>query len=338
MPPSPSPPPDWTSTEPGLRAALVVVARTLQKALHRPITVISFAVSIALAAVSGSVTAKRTTAVVTLKVSESDVERSHVTPRNLRAHLMKAALSSTRLAAIVRANELYPRVAATDMASAVAALREDMTLEVSQNGLYAERGPDEPARSARVALGYTASTATLATAVAQSLADAVIAGEAELRAADAAAATLAVGGGLDALRERYLSTVAARSASQRADGDPARPSRRTSQLKREERDLSLRLTETETQRTSLELLTRAEQTGLGTRVDRVYERVSSRGGATRGSLTILGAVLFALVLPLCALVVGAFDGRIRDRGDLERSGVRLFGELPRRHRARGRTA
>lgn len=330
MPTAPSPPPDWTASEPGLSAAIRAVLRLLGKAAHRPILVVFVALALSATTVAATRRPRVHTAVVTLKLAESSVERGRqTTPRNLKTHLLQAALSSQRLAAIVGAHHLYPEVATADPASAVALLRSRFTLEVSQNGLSAERSEDDPARSARIEIAFSALDAAVATAVATSLADALMEAEGERRADDAAAAAAAVANGLDALRERYFTVVEARRSSARGDGS-GRPSSRTRALLREEAGLKLRLTDMETQRTSLELLTRAELQGLGTQLTRVGEHVSSRGGTTSAALFALGAVLFVLALPIVALLVGAFDSRVRDREDLERAGARVLVDLPRR--------
>lgn len=324
-------PPDWTDDEPGLSTLGAALARGVRRSFHRAWLVVLIAVAATMSiVVSRATSPRRYTARVTLRVVETTIERRDVTrlPRDLRQSLVGGALTSTRLAAIIRDRELYPRLAKTDMASAVASLREDMGVDVTSNFFLGERLPDDPPRSARVDLAFTAGTADVALAVARDLGDAILDAEKEQRVAASDASVRVIAAALDTLAARLATLAEERRASQRADaGGPA--SERTVRLQAQERAQMDRLRATEGQRTRLELMARAEGAGLGLTIDRVYEQSTKRGGASVASLGFLFVILMLMFLPLAALVVGTFDSRIRDEVDVARTGVPLLVQLPR---------
>jgi hypothetical protein len=326
-------PHDWTDDEHGLSVIGRAIARTFFRARFRVglIAIIGFVLTAVLVARRASAPV-RYTAEITLRITESGFDTiAQRIPRNLRDNLLASALTSGRLATIIREQHLYARLAETDMPSAIASLREDMTLEVGSNYLLEGRSEEAPPRDARVTIKYSAGKSALAVAVADALANALVEAENEKRIADTDAAELAVTGGQLVLRERYDRAVAAYRALQREDAanGRARPSDETERARIEQKRLGELLAGGESQRTALALVARAEVSGLGMRIDRVGESVSTTGGSSTSTLVIVGGVTFTLLTAVIALIAGAFDPHIRDARDIEDIGPAVLVAVPK---------
>lgn len=314
--------------------------RLLRRARRRPGWVLALAL-VGAAAVVG-VRARRAdvyTARVVLRVTEGDLPpgASPRAPRRLREHVARIALATPRLLAIAEGEEIYGAtvggVRGGDPEAVLASFRDDVDIDAWRTDFIEERAPADAWRSGRVAISFRAADPEQATRVAAALARLVVDDAEEARRADATARERRAEREERALRERIAEAHAALARAELrlrgTDGEHAATvrgelvERRQAMLALEEQAAALAARRAELAvRASLQ----AANEGLSFEVAQVV-RPRPRRLARWRALVAAGAAAFALLLPLAALVVGAFDGRVYDGDDVRRLGLASLGAV-----------
>lgn len=326
---------DWVGDEPRLWA---VVRRILARAAHRRVLVVAVAALGAAAAV-----AWRTTrppgfvASLTFVMAEGDVVDPRDLPKppsRIREYVEEVALSRENLLALMEKHGLSRRLRALDPSAAVKSMRDDIDVDVSRNYFLLDRAPGDEPRSADIVITYTGDDREEARAVVHDLGALMLETQAASRArrlqavreVDAVAARHERAH-LQALRDARARLEAGASL---ADAAPSpRLYEEAAALQREIAASAGRLRKLEGSAASVELAADAEAKRLGmtfTLVDESVRSVRRRLGRT-GAAAMAAAVL-ALLLPVVAVVVGAFDPKVRGLDDLSSRGRSLLGAVP----------
>jgi hypothetical protein len=270
---------------------------------------------------------------VLLRITEGTVAQGElVPPSELRDHLASVAFSKGRLLALIEKHDLYESLMDRDPELAVAAMRDDIDIGVSNNYFLEYRREDAPPRSVRIVLDYSAHDAGLAFTVVQDLGRTLIEAETETRRQVSQVAADTSRRASDNVRnllyavEEQLAIKAL--ALRRGEGDAALLRVEIAKLQAETRALESQLSGLEADERELTLRRSVEANDLGLR----FEVVNAiRPADIRPSLKralILAAIVFVVCFPVCAIAVGAFDSRVRDVGDVRRLGIEVVGHVP----------
>jgi hypothetical protein len=269
---------------------------------------------------------------VVLRVTEGDLDFETAPPPNaqLRGYIYNAVFSTPRLLEVIRARHLYAGAFAVDPDRAVELMRDDIKIEVWRNYFISPRAPDDPPRSARLSISYTANDPELAYAVVQDLKAMLIADEALKRATVADRAMADVELALGSLRTQLEAARALQAALalelQRAPKTPL--ALRLADLHQSIVGLEEQQHTYELRSAALERRSRIEHNRMGLVFQIVDDgRVPPMGLRRPVKLAVLGGAVFFLVLPLCAIAIGAFDTRVRNLDDVRRLGLQPLGHL-----------
>ena len=335
-------PPDWYEDEGALhswRRELVRLKRRARARLPLTLTVTLLATAAAVVFV-----ARRTPPVearVLIRVTESSLmKQDSALTGDLAEYLRDAAFTSKNLEKIVERRGLYPLSRARGMQYAVEKLRWDLTVEVYRNYFLERRGFEQPLRTARISVRFQHKDRETAMAVARDLAQLVIDSESKRRehaSGDLAGLVRMAQDNLAAAVDRTHTEMAERQAAlelaQKAKDEEAAAVARVdlmrlaATLKSQEAELR---SAREARRTA-DLQHALDARGLGIVFEVVDERAPAPPPDPRDQvirLAMLGLACFLLLLPLCAIGVGAFDQRLHDREDVQRLGLTVVGHVP----------
>ena len=323
----------WRDEEPDDR--LAPEARyLLGRAASRPLPALALAIAVTLAVVTThALMPRRFASTVVLCATEGSLDESSAPrqSRALAAYVESVLFSSERLLEVIRRHDLYPLQRALGPDRALEAFRDNLHVEVWRNEFLVEReSVNDPARSTRLSLTFTAADPELAFAVAQDLARVLVASAEERRTSDSTrnAAALA-----HALAERKDDLRQRREALARSQIElSVKPSpERAVVLAGEEAGLARQeqaLTELAAQQAKVALRVRIEERAMGLGFDVVDAGRPERARLSQGAeLVILGATTFVLLLPLALLVLAAFDARLYRAEDLRRLGIAPIGVM-----------
>jgi hypothetical protein len=327
---------EWADNEPRVADAVVQVGDATRRGFARSRLTLATATLAAAGAGYHAATDRPQAARVVVRVSETAMGGGAALGRaDLRNWLLDGALSSQRLLAVIDEHGLYPGERAWSADAAIQSMREDMTLEVSANWFVVERSVAQQLRSARVAVGYTAADPELAVAVSMSLAQTMIDFELETRRALSRAELAAAERDLtsaqallDKRESGLANALAARDARRTSRGSRTRAGVEVSRLADQRRKGNARYDELAARRAELALRVQAEEAELAQRYDiaAIERPIASRLSRWQRA-AVAGSAGLALALPLCALALGAFDGRIRNRADLEELGLPMLAHV-----------
>ncbi len=310
--------------EPGLRDAGREAARLIRRARAQPLRVLSVTLLLTLVVVGRSALRPPVyPAEVVLRVTES-LDGTMVGPKpigRLREHVVDAVFTAPRLVPILREHSIDPKWLDRDENFAVQSFKEDIDVVTYRNFFLEDRYYGDPARSARIVVGYANKDPVLALTVARELADLVIEQESAGRTEQVEVAIVSAGQSSEQAREDVDRRVEALAAARGRSGVEA---------KRLEDDLEaakVRLGSTQRFAASLDLSLASEKQRLGVRFDVVDAGVAARPRPAWVSLLVLGLAAFAGALPVVAIGFGAFDRRIRVPDDVRRLGLRLVGHV-----------
>jgi hypothetical protein len=178
-------------TEPGPQAALVEVMRLAGRGIRHPLICLLCGLGLTALVVGGLVLKEyRYQPKFVLRVVEMDRD-PHTAPRpkrHLREHVRDAVFSNTRLAELIEKHGLYPALYRANPIAAITSFREDIEIDVYRNYFVEERSPDDPPRSARIAVSYRSSDRKQGLAVTRDLGKAIIDNEHQNRKRQAIAA------------------------------------------------------------------------------------------------------------------------------------------------------
>jgi len=196
----------------------------------------------------------------------------------------------------------------------------------------------EAPRSARILVVVSDPDPELANHEAHRLAELIKAGEARRRlalgealAADAASALAAVrtqADELDALIvKRRVELAAAEDAGEAGKAAALRVG--VEELRSKRRSADEKMLGLTSLASAEEQAAAIDRAGLGIKFELVEERRAPEDSGTRTYLRVLqAALLFGMLLPLTAIIIGTFDPRIHDREDVERIGLPVLGHVP----------
>jgi hypothetical protein len=313
------------------------LARLRRRAIARPFRTLFVALAVAGSTVAVRAQKQRAQhARVVLRVTEEDLDAA-TAPRlkhNLRDYVLTAAFTNARLIALMQKYDLYTRRLAADPAGALESIREDIEVEVYRNYFIEERTGDDPGRSARIAISFTAKDASVALEVARRLGDIVVEQEtAERQQAarealeDATKAVQAAEGDLLLMREtltrkevELVLATGTRAAALRIEAEA---------LIKQREELDTRLRQAEQAKVALALRADIEGGRLGLKFEVVDAGQTQRSRFSyRVELAATGIFAFFLILPLAIIAVGAFDSRVYDVDDVRRLGIVALGHIP----------
>ncbi len=279
---------------------------------------------------------------VLIRVTESQLLRqdSPLTTGDLSAYLYDAAFTNQNLLAIIEKHGLYPLARARGNSVAVDTMKMYTDIEVYRNYFLVARAYNDPVRSVRVAIKYQHDDPDTSLAVARDLAQLVIDTESHRRSGESGSLADLAGTALDrasqALERRKLDIADRQRAL--ADAKTRGDDEQVATLKVEIQRLGSEINATsQAVRHARESKRRADlqyamdQGGVGLIFQIVDERAPPPPPDPRAvgiRLAMLSLVCFLLVLPLCAVGIGAFDQRLHDREDVQRLGLPVVGHVP----------
>ncbi len=332
-------PRDWAEEEPGLGAMRKELYRLGKRAARRPVLTLGLAFALTAGAVHLR-TRKPPTyeATIIMAITEGghDITQKNAPrpPAQLKAYMSDVALSSSRLEQVMVDHDLYPSLRRLDMKKAIDAFREDIDIDVYNNYFLLERSPNDPPRSARVAVTFVAGRQHIAQDVVHALGALVVEEEAHSRQDATARAAASAADGVETLRADLLEQRAAVTRLElsfaHAKGDDALALEvELENRRRELRAAQDRLDKAGLEQLDLDLRARMEARDLGLRFEIAEETLDVSGlPLGRKKLAFLIVAVLAIALPLSAVFVGAFDTRIHDLEDVRRLGMVGVGHVP----------
>jgi len=328
----------WENDEQDLLGAFAEFRRLLRRALSHPVRPILYALLITAAMVGMRARKVRVySSRIILRVAEGDLDAA-TSPRpakQLRRHVLEVAFSNPRLLGLIKRKGLYKRDLAKDPSLAIESMREDIEVEVWRNYFLEQRGALDAGRTARIAISYQAGTPEVAYDIVRELGTLISEQEETNRIAMADEAVQlaqeSVKEAAEDLLRRRGQIVAKEMASHHAPAQEAALLRiEVANLQTQLVPIEFRLKSLEQKRNELELRAAMERNKMGLTFEIVDPGRQARLGASKQKeLTTLGIWTFVLVLPLCMLLVGAYDQRIYGTDDVRRLGLISLGHLHR---------
>lgn len=321
----------WIDREPGLLAALHELSRVLRRSRRRWFITLLIAAGLTSAVLwKLSAAPQIYSARAILRMAEGDMADTRRSLRRgeLEGYLWNVVFSQKIVYPIIEELNLYPEFRELGPAEAVEAFRADVDVTVFRN-FFLNAGTDD-SRSARVAITYRGFDAAQTVEIVERLADEVINHERErhIRATES----------MESLALRALEQI---------DIEINRRQQRMSALMQQlddAEDHERRLLQVTIQRLSMEIqsftvsLTQARNelttakvlraSPLAVEIAQVRTPEIVTPGARKRKLFIVGALGFIVLFPACAIVIGAFDTRVRDSEDVERIGLPVVGHIP----------
>lgn len=277
---------------------------------------------------------------ILIRVTESNLNEnsSPIVTGDFAKYLQDSAFTNQNLAHVIREHDLYPLARARGEDVAIQTLRDHIELEVFKNYLLTHRGYNEPIRTARIAIHFRDRDPEVSFAIARELADLVISSENQRRAAASSdvvgVAQQAVDQVADALDKRQHQLEQAQQdldqARKRGKKDRvAQLEVERSRLQEEIKDQTARLRAAKKTAEEAELQHAMDVSDIGLVFDIVDERPPVPPEKGKGArLAMIGLTCFLILLPMCAIGVGAFDSRVHDREDVQRLGLPVVGHVP----------
>lgn len=327
---------DWLDSEPGLRAAAAELARVLRRGRARwPVTTaLALAVSaLAVAALARKPPLYRARAILRMTEGAFQDTRRSLARGDLQGYFTQVVLGADTVLPIVRdlARErgMYAAELARGDADAVAAVREDVSVVVFRN-FFLIAGSDTR-RTVRIAITYRGPDAVGGTALVERLADAVVAHERQRheRATESFE------------REALAHLQEADAALERLDRELAELRSALADASRAQRAaLSVQQQRIEAQRRAYDAArARARQdlvaakawraSPVAVELAQLIAPTPVPAQARKRRLAVVSVLALLALLPVAAVVVGAFDSRVRDAEDIERVGIDALGHIPK---------
>jgi hypothetical protein len=334
---------DWLASEPGLvRSMVVELQRMKRRARAR------WPLVLALGLVLGAGLTYRMgnkphqyTARLVLALSEGSAARRNSPRAGARAARLRRftrLLPTSKLQALIEARNLFPLRKTQGAEFALQELRDQLELEVARNYFVFEYSHNAHRSSARVDVSILDTDGVLAFELAHDVAAAIIATADGQRLAARQALERQTGVRVDALRAR-LSELAydIADAAYAIDHPSADVSKARLAMMRE--DLAVLHAQQRAASRDLELLVAAASAdqiavaqgdaGVGLSLAVVSETRPDEGDPGRNLRIATTIVILGLVIGLAvALVLAAFDDKVRDPDDITRAGLRVVGHLP----------
>ena len=336
----PRPAPDWIETEePLIRGAIIELQRMARRARTRIPMIILIASAITAAFVWKSSKKKAMhEASITLALSEGSMSRreTFLPVLDLRNYVVNVLMSGPKLMEVIEARNWYPLRKKLGTEYALAELMDQTDVQVSRNFFLYEDESNAP-RSARIDINVVDVDPKQAYAVADAVANVIVASTQQKRQAAAASIAnevKAVQAAFDAkiadLQHRIIELGAAISKAESINDVPALAHLRVEKLSVGDEVKRLREQMTASALAgSLESLSeQISAAGQEVEVSRVREDRPSPNPARGMLLVASSVVVFVMMFVVVAILLGAFDTRIHDADDLRRLGLPIIGHFP----------
>jgi hypothetical protein len=331
---------DWDAEEERAGAVTPELRRLARRALRRPL--LTLVVAIALSAAATGMRSRKPRVYesrIAFRITESDLD-ANTNPRtvgNLRNYVWQVCFSNPRLLSVIRAHHLYPApMKRHDETEAVDEMRDDIDVEVWRNFFVFERSPDDPGRSARMAVTYHGLDRTVVYDVVRDLARLVTEEEETSRIEQAEGALNDADDRVKEARqlaqERHHDVVVEQVALQNARNaeQSTRLTIEAQSLQRTAHAADEEVAKAEKGRQALWMRLQLEKRRLGLQFELIDSgRVAPPGPSKKLVLTLIAIIAFMLTLPLSMLGIGAIDTRVYEAEDVQRLGLDAIGELPR---------
>jgi len=278
---------------------------------------------------------------ILIRVTEGSVMRedSPTSSRDLAQFLWDSAYSNRNLMRLIEKHGLYRFERTRGDMYALEELRHRLTIEVYRNYFLEARGFNADVRTARISVRFSDEDPAVSFAVCSDLAQLLIDSETRRREESsrgvAGVTQRAVDNAVKQLEERQeqLSSTQTALTEARRVNDNDKVASLQVDLQRLTKDVQGQAKQVRTSRDSKARadLRLALESG---HVNLLYQIVDERppppqvaGSEIR--LAMIGVAVFLILLPLCAVAVGAFDSRIHDPEDVQRLGLEVVGHVPR---------
>jgi chaperonin cofactor prefoldin len=270
-------------------------------------------------------------------MAEGDLQDPRNAPRppaRICEYISDIALNGGSLLRLMEKFGISPRLRQANPVAAVDSMRDDIEIEVARNYFLLDRDEGGEPRTASIVLSFTSGNRDLAQAVAHDIGSALLESQAASRSAELNRARAVVAGEAQHVRFRLqqlqarLSTLLLRQAAGTRSLAEVRAEIAT--LQYEISAARSRASDLEKRAADLDVALQAEQQQLGLRFHLVDESVNVRRGPLRGGEAIgYAAFVLAFLLPMVAVLFGAFDERIYRAADLGIHGFPILGVVPR---------
>jgi ElaB/YqjD/DUF883 family membrane-anchored ribosome-binding protein len=326
----------WIADEPRLLPAL---ANALARAARHPYRTLAVASAATLLLVGVRVASPPShVATLAFRMAESDLPDARNTPRppaRIREYISDVALTRGQLLQIMEKHGLSVRFRAANPVAAVGAFRDDIEIEVNRNYFLFDRASAGTPRSAEVVLMFTADSPELAQAVVHDIGTIFLESQEASRQAWLkqareinASETRRADERLRLLREQWGRLLRRESAAGPEEAAAIRAAM-ASVLHAMEGALA-RVGSLRNRASSLEFALDSERYRLGLDLRLVDESVRTLRRTLEGAWAALyAALVFSVLLPICAVLLGAFDDRVYLATDVMARGFPLLGAVPR---------
>jgi len=330
---------DWYASEESTRKGMVVeLQRIARRARVRPWPVVAVAVvltGLLLLAYTMRTPAVEAEVVLALTQGEMVATHSDVPVDELRAYVAETLLLDKPIGEMIERLDLYPSRKTLGLKYAIGEVRDQLTIEIWKNTLIASGDARNAEHSARIGLTVTDADGDRAYKLAHELADIVIqtARAHQQHVSNGVAARVAAAH--DDI-ERHLARLThdrtakleklAALGEHRDDEQSALLQIEISELTAEIAPLERRITLIA--QSSESIADRVSEAGLDESVVVVEERPPIPSNHAGFAFALFATVAAFSSLIGAALVVGAFDGRVHDREDVERLDLPVLGHVP----------
>jgi hypothetical protein len=278
---------------------------------------------------------------ILIRVTEGSVirEDAPTSSADLADFLNDYAFSNRNLTRLIEKHQLYPFERTRGDIYALEELRGNLVLEVHRNQFLEARGYNSAARTVRISVTFRDEDPDVSFAVASDLAQLIIDSEARRRAETTR--------GLANVTDRAVNTAVARLQEIQQDIAQRQAALQEAQRKDDKEEIAAmkvaiaRLTEDLQGHAKLVRNARENKMRADLRkalesghLNMMFQIVDERPPAPPPAgkeirLAMIGLACFLILLPLCAVAVGAFDSRIHDPEDVQRLGLEVVGHVPR---------
>ncbi len=308
--------PDWAAVEPGLAETLDETRSILAHARHhRALIAVLTTALIGLWCLRELRTAPAYEASMVFRIVEGDLGQgdSRRLARVFKSYVSDVALNSAALVGVMRRHQISPLRLKLQPDAALADFREDIDLQIWRNYLSAEVGD---ARSARLGISYTNKDPEVAWDVVTDIGRIIVEGEEARRNGRAAFIATQLEQGNELLRTQIVALegrlaeleVALTTDDKSSDREHALQDRiEISNLRAQIYQLQQRAAHFDALRAQSQLTGRAEGAGMGLQfelIDTRHPQLRPRAQLHHIERDIVLGLL--VILPLCALGVGAF--------------------------------
>lgn len=326
----------WEGDEPAGHEWIVETLRLVRRAGRRPL-VTSASALLAAAALFGlqlrqpPVFAAR--AELLLRESALSTDRARVSRADLRGFVENVAFTSSGLQEVMDKHGLFRRAAARSPVLALEEMRKSIEVDILQNYLAEDRLERAPSRSARIVITFSDDDPDQAAVVVRDLgllvARAELGRHTEKARQQAGLASAAVAEAREEASRTQGELAAMEAAAAEAPGKILPAQRvKIAFLRAWLAKVEARRSKLEQEHVQMDLTAAAEEKQAGTRVH--LASVQAETGRPNRELQWLrnkAAIAGATGLTLALLLVGAFDPRLYDAGDVRRAGSLSLGTL-----------